>query len=1050
MIAASSDGKILAILTDAVRFERLPARIEIRDALTGKKTEFSTSLDSITDLALSADGTSLAIAGGAKVEIRSTIDGTVRQTLAITPAQTGPLTFAPDGKSVAVGTGDSIELWNIANAKREAVLTGHHAFVRCLKFSPDGLTLASGANDGTVRLWDTHKRTSRRTLQAHEGTVHCVIFSTDGKILATSGGLNDVIHNVGLKLGDEQAQDLGSSRVMKLDNCIRLWDSTSGAELRTLKGPARSIAGIGFGASPRTIISMDEDGVLRVWDAATGDEQRRLTAHATVHSPLMHYGRDKSLAVVANRGTIITVGKDRKDASQLKWWDIDAIPNTAREPAQHEPIDNYSDALTFAAIRKTLTGRSTYLNCAAFSPDGRVLASAGSHRSVLLWDTATGEEITAIQGLETSVDSMAFSSDGNLLALASKNSIGLWDTRKQTLIRSFTTPNELAGRLAFSGDGTKLVFGGLKMLVRDVTTGRLVKTLQEGPPGSDFVLLPDGKTIAVATQQTVVQFRDIVSGQAARPPLKFEREVSTLTATPDAKVFAVVDQHGEFPSGSCRLILYDAANEKVRQVLGEVKAGLGFSASFSPDGRLLASGHVPRKLQLWDVETGRELWRCPSYLEAGTEVAFSPDGKTLATWSGFPARIALLDVAQLLDRKLQRAAGHVEYVGGYVDSHSDPVKVRLPIRGRMSREALAGLQELTRPVELALEDRGNLSEDLLSSLGNMPSLTVLDLAGANRTSDEGVGYLSRVSGLKGLVLRGLPLVTDKSVDVFLRLPLTHLDLSGTGLTEAGVKRLRGLPNLRSLHLANLPATEATMTELSHLVHLTELTLTNLPGDAAAAHLRRLTGLRRLAIGSSQITDKGLEVLDYLQRLVELNLSNTAIADNGLIHLRGLTDLETLDLSGTEVTGSGFGHLAGLHKLSQLRLDRVETLTGQGFEHFKEMKKLTRLNLQKTGITNAGLAHLADLQQLRILVLPPHISAAGLAHLSKLTNLRDLDLSGLEKRWPSAREEAAAGTGLHLDLSRTSFTDKDLTVLHDWQHLAAIAPAQSRHKDSLGC
>src|SRR5262249_24106144 len=159
-------------------------------------------------------------------------------------------------------------------------------------------------------------------------------------------------------------------------------------------------------------------------------------------------------------------------------------------------------------------------------------------------------------------------------------------------------------RLAFSGDGTKVVSSGAKIRAWDVATGRLVQTLQEGHPRSDFALLPDGTTIAVAAQQPIVQFRDIVSGQAARPPLKFDREVSTLAASPDAKVFAVVDQHGEFPSGSCRLILYDAAREKVRHVLGEVGAGWRFSTSFSPDGRLLASGHVPRKLQLWHVETG--------------------------------------------------------------------------------------------------------------------------------------------------------------------------------------------------------------------------------------------------------------------------------------------------------------------------------------------------------------------------------------------------------------------------------------------------------------
>src|SRR5262249_270635 len=155
---------------------------------------------------------------------------------------------------------------------------------------------------------------------------------------------------------------------------------------------------------------------------------------------------------------------------------------------------------------------------------------------------------------------------------------------------------------------------------------------------------------------------DIFSGQPNRAPIEFERDVSALTVSPEGNVFAISDERGLFPSGSCRLILYDAAHERLRNVLSETSAGSGFSVSFSPDGRLLASGGYRRKarLQISEVEAGHEIWRSPSYLHLGTEVAFSPDGKTLATWSGFPARIALLDVAQLLDPKLQRAAGRVE------------------------------------------------------------------------------------------------------------------------------------------------------------------------------------------------------------------------------------------------------------------------------------------------------------------------------------------------------------------------------------------------------
>ena len=198
--------------------------------------------------------------------------------------------------------------------------------------------------------------------------------------------------------------------------------------------------------------------------------------------------------------------------------------------------------------------------------------------------------------------------------------------------------------------------------------------------------------------------------------------------------------------------------------------------------------------------------------------------------------------------------------------------------------------------------------------------------------------------------------------------LQHLNLSGTQVTDKGLKHLKGLTNLQHL---NLSGTRVTDKGLKHLKGLTNLQYLNLYGtrvtDEGLKHLKGLTNLQVLDLYGTQVTDEGLEHLKGLTNLQVLNLSGTQVTDEGLEHLKGLTNLQHLYLYGTRVTDEGLKHLKGLTNLQVLNLYGTR-VTDEGLEHLKDLTNLQHLNLYGTRVTDEGLEHLKGLTNLQRLYL----------------------------------------------------------------------------------
>jgi internalin A len=223
--------------------------------------------------------------------------------------------------------------------------------------------------------------------------------------------------------------------------------------------------------------------------------------------------------------------------------------------------------------------------------------------------------------------------------------------------------------------------------------------------------------------------------------------------------------------------------------------------------------------------------------------------------------------------------------------------------------------------------------------------------------------------------------------------IEKLDFSAGTLTERGLIHLRSLRRLRRLVITrtgNQPAVTGGLDALQGMSRLEELDLSRLPAtDKALLPLRSVGSLKTLVL-SPATTDAGLVHLRGLSGLRALDLQSAAISNDGLKHLSNLTGLQELRLDLTRVS-----NLAPLRSLKELKVLSLiaSAVTDEGLAPIENLTALRDLNLYQTKVTDTGLAYLRNLTSLDHLYLRalPRVTNVGIAHLSGLNRLTDLDL-----------------------------------------------------------
>jgi WD40 repeat protein len=347
-------------------------------------------------LSLSPDGKILATGGD---PIRLWDAGTGKE-LGQVPGSGRP-SFSPDGRTLAAADRNGLVLFETLTRKKRGYVPGLRDHNTTFAFAPDSRTVAVNGFAGAIHLVDVLSGEDSRPLGGHLGLIFRIALSADGKRLASAG----------------------------TDQTARVWDAVTGQELRRFRTSDGQSGAVALSQDGKTLATVREG--VRLWDVASGRQVARFGQDWQGPIKALAFSPDGKRLAASGFGTRAWDLSSGKELFWVKSGGSDSLAFSpdGKVLASGGPIQ-FLDAGSGQLLR-TLDNLRPDLPF-VFSPDGRSLAVGGQldGRNVTVFEVATGKLRHRLQTLPA--PALAVGPGGRILAAAEESDIVLWDLATST------------------------------------------------------------------------------------------------------------------------------------------------------------------------------------------------------------------------------------------------------------------------------------------------------------------------------------------------------------------------------------------------------------------------------------------------------------------------------------------------------------------------------------------------------------------------------------------------------------------------------------------
>ncbi len=454
--------------------------INIWNVSDGTLVKSIQSLGYLSSITYTPDGKSLAvIANDGSVQIWDINSGS--QTVTINTEGAEQIVFSPDGQILVSATSEGIELWDINTGMHVTTIAqNYYSWIKDIKFSPDSQILAVSTEEQGIQFWRVVDGVLLNSIMTRANDE--ISFFSNGQILVSASPTDSVkfwrVNDGTLTAAIEDHLNSESSLAFSPDGKflasgsdnggIRLWDLTNGNLIQSMEGHINKINSLIFSEDSQTITSTSYDGLIVKWQVSSSSpistvqiygesniSELKLSPNGQIAASTDHANFDPVYLWNANDGSLLKpLGGCETNGDGLAF-----SPDSQRIAIGTYPLICIWEIQSGSLV--TSFENQDGINGILFSPDGNTLA-VNSEDGIDLWDIAAGEKITSLDYMDG--DGAVFSPNGQIFITASERE--LWDVENQMEIRILEELGSYIESLAFSPDGRLLAIATDDDLIR--------------------------------------------------------------------------------------------------------------------------------------------------------------------------------------------------------------------------------------------------------------------------------------------------------------------------------------------------------------------------------------------------------------------------------------------------------------------------------------------------------------------------------------------------------------------------------------------------------
>ncbi len=460
------------------------------------------------------------------------------------------LAFSPDSQRLATATGDNAALvWEVATG-RELIRLPHSSSVYSASFSSDGSRILTASIDGTARLWDATTGVPVSEPMRHEARVLHAEFGRDGERVLTVGWQDRTI-----KLWNVPAPRRASRALPHRRWVVAADFDVAGREAITATGANVDTA------NHENTWSTNTQHSVTVWDLTTHEPRLRLA--------LPDQAQALAAAFTPMGPRALVIG--RAGAGSARLWDLETLSPIGEGMAHDAPLVS-----------------------AAFSADGRKLATASRDGVTYVRDATQGRALTIPMLHHGKVNSVRFSQDGARLITASDDRTAvIWDAASGERLATLRHEGEV-WYAQFSPNGDRVATASLDYTTKIWSTdGALISEVRHGAPIEFLEFSPDGTKVATASGDRTARLWNAATGHPLTEPLRHAELVTCVRFSPDGLrvITASKDGTAQVWDAATGLKLGDPLRHDAWVI----------SARFGPDGRQAITASLDGTAGIWDV-----------------------------------------------------------------------------------------------------------------------------------------------------------------------------------------------------------------------------------------------------------------------------------------------------------------------------------------------------------------------------------------------------------------------------------------------------------------